>query len=377
MGTEETHRGTSRFFPLDVLRGLIMILMALDHASFFVAQQHSTAEIWDGAFPVYQDALTFLTRWVTHLAAPGFFLLMGAGMVLFARSRQKQGWSRWAIMRHFLIRGVILMVLQQAIVNRFWELSPTGWGLAIYSGVLYALGATMVLCSMLVWLRPAYLGALSAILFIGMELTHPGLGMWGRVSHAPLNVAFLHPGGTNEFWAYYSILPWLELVVFGMLLGKWLAGDSRCAFARMWKLGVAFLLAFAVIRYFDGFGNIRPRMSDGWMDFFNPVKYPPSMTYTLMTTGINLTLLWLFSRATAGVERAFQPLIVFGRTLLFFYVLHLPLYAGMGYLLTPEGTSIPMMYPFWLLGLLILYPLCLWYGKVKGRQPPNSVLRFL
>ena len=377
MGTGETQSKPSRLFPLDALRGLVMILMALDHANFFVAQQHSTAEIWDGPFPVYQDVLTFFTRWVTHLAAPGFFLLMGVGMVFFARSRQAQGWSRWAIVRHFLIRGVVLMLLQIFIVNRSWEVSPTGWGIIIYIGVLYALGFTMVLGSALVWLRPAYLAAISAILFIGIELTHPGLGMWQSVSHAPLNVFLLYPGGTSEFWAYYSVLPWLELVVFGMLLGQWLAGDPHRAFARAWKLGLAFLLAFIVIRYFDGFGNIRPRMSDSWIDFLNPVKYPPSMTYTLMTTGINLILLWLFSRTSAGVQRLFQPFVVFGRTPLFFYLLHLPLYAGMGYLFTPAGTSIPLMYPFWLLGLLILYPLCLWYGKFKGRQPANSVLRFL
>jgi predicted acyltransferase len=135
------------------------------------------------------------------------------------------------------------------------------------------------------------------------------------------------------------------------------------------------LLTFVVVRYLDGFGNIRPRMSDSWMAFLSPVKYPPSMSFTLMTTGVNLILLWLFSRVSEGAQRYLQPLVIFGRAPLFFYVLHLFLYAGIGHLVAPEGSSIPSMFPFWLLGLLILFPLCLLYGRFKHRQPANSILR--
>ncbi|GAG66872.1 unnamed protein product, partial [marine sediment metagenome] len=113
--------------------------MALDHANHFVAQQHSPGEYWGGLFPVYHAALTFLTRFVTHLAAPGFFTLMGAGMVLFADSRRQRGWSRWQVLRHFLLRGMLLIVLQFVVINRAWELSPGGWVLTVYVGVLFAL----------------------------------------------------------------------------------------------------------------------------------------------------------------------------------------------------------------------------------------------
>jgi uncharacterized membrane protein len=311
------------------------------------------------------------------MAAPGFFLLMGAGMMLFARSRQEKGWSKWAIIRHFLIRGLVLIVLQLLIVNRAWELSPGGWGIKIYIGVLCALGATMILASLLLWLKPPYLLVLALALFVGIEFLHPGLGMWNEVQHDPANVILLRPGGTPTLYAFYPILPWLELVVFGLALGYWLRDDPRKAFSRAWKLGLVFLLAFAVVRYFDGFGNIRPRMSNSWTDLLNPVKYPPSMAFTLMTTGVNLLLLWLLSRARGLAQRVLQPLVVFGRAPLVFYVLHLFLYLGIGYLVAPKGTSIPIMYPFWLLGLLILFPLCWWYGRFKQRQPVNSALRFL
>ena len=142
-------------------------------------------------------------------------------------------------------------------------------------------------------------------------------------------------------------------------------------------LGLAFLLIFVVVRYLDGFGNIRPRMGNTWMNFLNPVKYPPSITFVLMTMGVNLIVLSLFAQISERWQRFFQPLVVFGRAPLFFYVVHLFLYAGLGYLFTPRGTSLPAMYPFWLLGLLILFPLCLWYGRLKQRQPAHSALRFL
>jgi hypothetical protein len=118
-------------------------------------------------------------------------------------------------------------------------------------------------------------------------------------------------------------------------------------------------------------------MGNTWMDFLNPVKYPPSITFVLMTMGVNLIVLSLFAWVSERWQRFFQPLVVFGRVPLFFYVLHLFLYAGLGYWLTPRGSSLLVMYPIWLLGLLILYPLCLWYEKLKHSQPARLVLQFL
>ena len=366
-----------RLFAPDALRGLLMVLMALDHANLFIAQKHSSGEMWGGPFPVYDAALPFIIRLVTHLAAPGFFLLMGMGMALLANAREKQGQTWWQIFRHFWARGLLLIALQILIVNRAWELSPGGWDVKIYVGVLCALGSTMIWGALFWKLQPRYLLVFALVLFVGTELLHPGPDLWGQISQDPANVTVLRPGGTQTLWSYYPFLPWLELVIFGMALGKWLIADSEKAFSRMWKLGLAFLAAFVIIRVLDGFGNVRPRMGNTWIDFLNTVKYPPSMTFTLMTTGVNLILLWAFSQAKENAQRIFQPLTVFGRAPLFFYVLHLFLYVGIARLVTPHGTSIPAMLPFWLLGLIILFPLCLWYGQFKHRQPATSPLRFL
>ncbi|NIO70356.1 MAG: DUF1624 domain-containing protein [Anaerolineae bacterium] len=373
---EKTSYKASRLLPLDALRGLIMVLMALDHANHFIAQQHSPGEYWGGRFPIYHDTLTFLTRFVTHLCAPGFFFLMGVGMALFANSRRRQGWSEWAIIGHFLIRGGLLIALQLLVVNRAWELSPGGWALELYIGVLFALGGTMILGSLLLWLKPKVLLALTAVLVLGTELLTPDPSLWNQVFQ-PLSRLLLVPGGDLELWVNYPVLPWLELVTFGMVFGHWLVDDPRKAFERALKFGIAFILAFLVLRTLDGFGNIRPRAGNTWIDFLNPVKYPPSITFNLLTMGVNLIIMGLFARASEGLKRFFQPLVVFGRTPLFFYLAHLFLYVGLGLWLTPGGTSIPKMYPYWLLGLLILYPLCLWYGQLKHRQPANSILHFL
>ncbi|NHZ72769.1 MAG: DUF1624 domain-containing protein [Aquificales bacterium] len=375
MMAENGRPSTSRLFPLDALRGLIIILMALDHANHFVAQQHSSGEYWGGAFPSYDNALPFLTRFVTHLAAPGFFFLMGAGMTLFTFSARRQDWHRWAFLRHFWLRGLILIALQLLIVNRAWELSPSGWALDIYIGVLFALGATMIVGSFLLWLPANWLLVVSVGLVLGTAVFFPDPAQWTQPQTILARLLFI-PGGDLSVWVNYPVIPWLGLVTFGMAFAHWLHDDTRQAYRRAWQLGLLFLLAFVSLRLLNDFGNLRPRDGDDWIAFLNVVKYPPSLTFILLTMGINLSLLSAFSYIGSKGERLLQPLLVYGRVPLFFYITHLFLYAALGNLLTPDGTSLLVMYGYWLLGLLILYPLCLGYGRFKQSRPANSIWRF-
>ncbi|HSD82436.1 MAG TPA: heparan-alpha-glucosaminide N-acetyltransferase domain-containing protein [Anaerolineae bacterium] len=246
--------------------------------------------------------------------------------------------------------------------------------------MLFALGGTLILGSFFLRLKTAYLLILTAALFVGTELLIPS--RWGDMPFTNpidlLNPLFLYPGGMSEIglWSNYPILPWLKLVIFGIAFGHWLVDDTPQAYRRALLLGGVFLSAFVVLRILNGFGNIRPRTGNTGIDFFNVVKYPPSMTFTLLTMGVNLILLSAFARAGEKLQSVLNALAVFGRAPLFFYTLHLFLYAGLGWLFTPRGTSLPAMFPFWLLGLLILYPLCLWFGRLKQRQPATSILRF-
>ncbi len=366
----------ARVLALDALRGLIIVLMAFDHANFFIAQQHSGGEHWGGPFPVYESAVPFLARLVTHPAAPGFTFLMGIGMVLFAQSRRSRGWSEWAITRHFVVRGTLLIALQLLVVNQAWKLGPEPFP-QVYQGVLVALGGGMILGSLLLQLKPAYLLVVATALFVGIEFTHPDANQWGQIFDQPLGLIFGYSGGDASFWSNYPILPWLELVVLGMVFGKWIVADRQRAYKRSLMLGGVFLVAFVVIRAANGFGNIRPRAGDSWIDFLNVVKYPPAMTFTLLAMGVNLIILWSFVLLTNRPSRGLSVLAVFGRTPLFFYVSHLFLYAILGRWLTPAGTTIPAMVPYWFLGLVVLFPLCSWYATFKQKAPQNAVLRFL
>lgn len=365
-----------RSLPLDLLRGLIIVLMALDHANYFIAQQHSSGEYWGGAIPVFPSVMAFITRLVTHFCAPGFFFLMGVGMMLFTLARRSKGWTEWQIIRHFLIRGSFLILLQLTLINFFWRLGPFGFP-NLYIGVLIALGGGMILSSFLLRLKPGFLLILTLIFFIGTELLHPNPAMWNLLETDAFNLILLRSGGTSTFWSNYPVFAWMELIILGMVFGHWLERSRKIAYRRALILGIIFLILFIVLRMFDGFGNIRPRPGDGWIDFFSLVKYPPSMTFTLFTMGGNLLLLWAFSLLSEGILRWIKPLAVFGQEPLFFYILHLPGYVGLGRWLTPKGSSLGIMYLLWLFGLVWFYTITYSYSRFKCRRPVDSLWRFL
>lgn len=364
-----TSKANKRLFPLDALRGLIIVFMALDHANYFIARQHSSGEHWGGAFPMYDSALPFFTRFVTHFSAPGFFFLMGAGMLLFSESRRERGWKTWQVIVHFMIRGAVLIALQLFIVNTIWKAGPEFFP-EMYIGVLIALGGTMVLGSLFLGLSPVILLILTLSLLIGTEFLHPAPEMWGQLNSEPWNLILIRSGGDGNFWSNYPVLPWLELVMFGILFGRWLRANERKAYQKGLWIGLALLFLFIIIRYADGFGNIRPRAGNSWIDFLNVVKYPPSMTFTFLTMSVNLIVLWGISQAGTLIERISKPLVTLGSVPLFIYVLHLIFYMLMGRWLLPTGSSIPGMLPYWLAGLTFLYPAALLYKRIKRTKGP-------
>jgi uncharacterized membrane protein len=373
-------RTIARLAPLDALRGLIIIVMALDHANAFIAHEHPRPEMWFGSFPTYTDPLPFFTRAVTHLAAPGFFFLMGAGMVLFGVSRGKLGWTGGRIRGQLVVRGAILILLQLFVEDPAWIWGNGGPFILraqpIYLGVLYGLGGAMLLGAFLLWAGPRLLLALSVFLLVGTELAIR-LFAAELLQFAPLTQMFLLPGGTQTIDVLYPILPWLGVTTFGMAFGKWFSENPTQAYRRALYFGLAFLALYIPLRALNGFGNIRAQVGTGWIAFLNNVKYPPSITFLLLALGVDLSLLFAFSRrALSFLLLPLSPLIVFGITPLFFYIAHLYLYGYMGRTFFSEGTGIPRMFLWWLVGLGILYPCCLLYGWFKESRPPYSIWRF-
>jgi uncharacterized membrane protein len=368
---------SSRLIPLDLLRGILIVLMALDHANYHVAQQHSTGEYWGGLLPQYSTTGHFITRFVTHFCAPGFFFLLGIGMVLFSKSRLERGWDNSRIRSHFLVRGLLLMVFQVLIVFLgAWSVGPTPAPL-LYVGVLAALGAGMVLCIPLLFVKPIIQLSLAGLLFLILELLTPDPSMWGRAFENFLGVLLVYGGGTGDFWVNYPLLAWVEVILFGMAFGGWLIKDPKNAQRLSLKIGPGFLIAFLILRLVNGFGNIRSYELYSWIDFFNLVKYPPSMTFTLLTLGINLIMVGLFMRYLSNRMNINNPLIVFGRVPLFAYVGHIAIYLFFGRLFTPGGTSLGIMYLFWIAGLFLLYWPARWYGDFKTSHPGESWVRYL
>jgi uncharacterized membrane protein len=374
---------SNRLYPLDSVRGLVMILMAIDHANFFVARMHPTGEFWGVRLPQYNNLAEFLTRFVTHICAPGFFFLMGISMVLFAHSRRSIGWNENKISQHLFIRGLILISCQFFLVNSAWVLGPVytfrppgaGETVWIYFGVLASLGATMVIGTLLLRLKPPLLIGLATIIVIGNPFIVPDASQAGHLFPPLLRILYI-PGRTGIFQAFYPILPWLGIVLFGFVFGKWLLKNKSAAYRGSFFLGGSFLAAFAILRMVGGFGNIHPPEDAGLISFFNVTKYPPSLTFTFLYLGLCLLLIGFFSRGHSYLERTGNPLLVFGRSALFFYIIHLYLFAIIGLFFASRGGSgLTLMYPIWIVGLFILYPLCLAYGKFK-KKTVDSIWRF-
>jgi uncharacterized membrane protein len=365
---------TQRLLSLDQLRGLLMVLMALDHAVFFLTRLHTVGEFWGGPYPGYDSALTFLVRWVTHLSATGFSFLLGVGKGLGARSKRRQGWGWAPIIGQFVLRALLLVAVQMVLVNRAWELSPSGWVVKWYFGVLFALGGGLLLTAPLSGLKPWVHWLLALLLLAACAWFGPRPEDWQH--YLPVWKRFaLVPGGDRTLWVSFPALSWLPPLLLGLAFAGWLQADAERAMRRALLLGLVFLAAFAGLRLTDGFFNIRPARYRSWIDYLNVVKYPPSITFLLLTMGLDLLLLRLF-HALRGV-RLPRILPAYGRAALFFYVLHLFLFMAMGRLAGRHGVGIDRMFLLWILGLALLYLPCLWYGRMRQRQPSGSLLRLL
>jgi uncharacterized membrane protein len=378
----------ARIESVDLLRGAIMILMALDHTrDYFGAAAVNPTDIATTTLPL------FLTRWITHFCAPVFFLLTGTGAFLALRRRSVAGLSRF-----LLTRGLWLLFIELVLLRCLgWQFN-FDYRLTVLS-VLWALGWAMIVLSALVWLSPRIVGIIGAVLIIGHNLLDPvRAASFGSL--APLWTALHSPGllwtnGAHTVFAAYVLIPWVGVTAVGYALGqvyRWEPERRRHFLVRM---GIAMIIAFAALRFVNIYGDPSRWAAQGSsvftvLSFINTTKYPPSLLYLLMTLGSAL----LFLRAVdAGIPRALHPALVFGKVPMFYYLLHIVLihllavaacFARYGsahwmfespsidrYPVTqPVGwpAPLPIVWLIWLLVVTLLYPLCRWYAGVKRRR---------
>jgi len=370
-----------RLSSLDSLRGLIMILMAVDHASHFIAHVHPF-EFWTGPLPGYGDAGWFLTREITHLCAPGFFFLMGAGMSLFAAARHHLGWAPARITRALVTRGLILIPVFYLIESPIWVVPSLLQGQPVMGGdnsyivlmVLVTLGLSMAVTAPLLRLSVRSWLAIAFIAILAPDFYLPTLDPAAPVN--PILRILLVPGATPPVLSGYPLLPWSGVCALGIAFGKLLHRNQDKALRAMLPMGLAYLIGFLGVRIGGGFGNLQLAPGSGLIPFLTVVKYPPSLAFVLLTLGINFTLLSFFHRAGAWLDTTRRVLSVYGQAPLFYYLAHLYLYAAVGLaFFRTEAAPRWLFLLTWIAGVAVLYPACLRYRRFKESRPPESLWR--
>lgn len=358
----------ARLRALDWLRGLVMILMTIDHASnkFNAGQLHGdTAAGWHPGTAL--PAAQFLTRWVTHLCAPSFVLLAGASLALSMDKRRDQPGQSAFIAR----RGLFI-----ALLDPTWmTLAFVAYRIEVLQ-VLYAIGLSLACMAFLRKLPSWLLLTLALAIQIFGELTShlPPLPQpLGALMQLTFTGGFL-PG---HYWlCAYPLFPWLAIMLFGWILGRWLLATRERSNAKralpLFALGMALLTLFIVIRGLDGYGNWGlHRDSMDPIQWLHVAKYPPSISYVSLELGLTFVLLALFFLLDDGSPRRWlEPLGLFGATAFFFYLLHAHLLA-LAALIIPNAKSggLARTYLATAIVLAVLYPLCARYRRFKASHP--------
>ena len=376
-----------RLPSVDALRGLVMILMALDHIRDFF---HSSAMHFQPDDLARTTTALFFTRWITHICAPVFMFTAGlAAFLWFRRNRTKIQLSRflWS-------RGLWLVLLEITVIR----LAFTFGSGPIILTVLWALGWSMVILGFLVYLPVRVLAAISLAVIALHNLTDSlpaskfGAAAWlWNVLHQP---GLIRLGSTSVVIGY-PLVPWFAVMAAGFCFGPILLLDPAQRRRWMIGIGIAATVAFILIRAINIYGDPRPwsGQTPGLMvlSFLRCTKYPPSLDFLLMTLGPAILLLaWLETiRLSAN-----NPMVVFGRVPLFYFVVHLYVIHGLailfallryghaGFMLQPLpsmggslklypdnfGYSLGVVYGVWIAVVAALYPLCLWFAGIKNRR---------
>lgn len=375
-----TRSGAARIDGIDRLRGLVIIVMVLDHVRDFF---HRTAFTADPLAIDSGDPWLFATRWITHLCAPTFVLLAGVSVWLQAAN----GKSRPALTRFLLTRGAWLIVLELTVVTMGFNF---GW--FAFMQVIWAIGASMVAMAALIWLPRVGLLALGVAIVAGHQLLAPidppDLGALGPLWRMGMEFG----PGLGGFFSY-PFVPWLGIMLTGYGLGPVFTQAPAARTRSVLMLSMGLLAAFLVVRIINGYGDPVPWAVQGeplWtvFSFLNVSKYPPSLDYVLVTIGLSLALLPLLDRLKGPVG---SGLLTFGRTPLFTYLLHVwiahglalavgvamgvPASAFFNLLGDPSraieagwGLGLPGVYLAWAATLALLYPLSRWFEGVKKRR---------
>jgi uncharacterized membrane protein len=371
---------SGRVASIDVLRGLVVVLMAIDHVRVFSAVPAG------GPGPG-----VFFTRWITHFVAPVFVFLAGTGAYLYGR---KVGDKR-ELAKFLVTRGLLLVLLELTVIRISWTFN-LDYATYMLAGVIWVIGWSMVALGALCFLPTKAVGAFGVFVIFAHNLV-PGIETEAWLPK------ILYYGGAIKLGAngpslviLYTLIPWVGVIAAGYGFGLLYEMDAARRRRLLVRMGTAALGLFLALRVTGMYGDPstwNPTFNDPWpaiRTFLNTAKYPASLQFLLMTLGPALLLLAVLERATNRVTDALE---VFGRVPMFYYLLHIPLIHVLaiivslvrtgsvpGYLFSnfpmwpadpPEGYrwSLALLYLVTAIAVTLLYYACRWYGRQKATAP--------
>jgi uncharacterized membrane protein len=372
----------SRIESIDVLRGLVLILMLLDHTRAFFSNVADPMSLSD------PNTMAYFTRWITHYCAPVFIFLAGISAYLSAQ-RSSAPISKTS---YFLLtRGIWFVILECTVMFAVWSyfLVPYQPTLQVFA----AIGFSMIFLSLLVFFPLWLIGTISILLIAGHNIldfvssTSFGEQAWFWI--------LLHEGGhiNGLEWfnikVRYPLIPWLGVMGLGYFMGNLFTLPEKPRRQYLFGIGFAFILAFIILRFINVYGDPNAwHLQDSGlltlMSFLNTQKYPPSLSYVLMTLGPALLFLGLITEKNCK-NKINQMMLVFGKVPFFFYVTHVVLVVGCAIAAVffvagleaaldihsarkQYGYSINVVYGLTFSFLFLLYYPCVWYGKLKGNH---------